>query len=443
MADGGDATPRLRDAILSPRCLAMAALGFASGLPYAVANETSTVLLAELSIKPATIGMLGAIASLYSFKFLWSPLVDARPFPGLGFLGHRRSWLLATQVSLAVLIASLGPLAPNAKDAPLAAFAAMLVAVAFVSATLDIVVSAWTVESFPRRELGIGSSMSVAGYRIALLVGGAAAMQCAALIGWSWAFVGLGVTMGVGTLATLMSREPAIDRPERESYSMALVAPFRDLISRLGPALLLAAAMVLLFRLPDQLGATMQKSLLLDTLGYEKAQYGYVRNGFGLAATLIGSLAGGACVARFGLVRTLVLAAVLQATSNLGFAWLAGAVTPLGGAVQPWGSAPILSLLAVGSFENLCGGAVATAFVAWLMSLCDRRYAATQYAILSGAMAFTGGIASAISGHLVERMSWPAFFALTALVGVPGVGLALLTGRVRTAGDPASERTNR
>lgn len=423
--------PRLVDAILSPRCLVMAALGFASGLPYAIANETSTVLLAELRIERSTIGLLGAIGTLYSFKFLWSPLVDAGPVPGLAALGRRRSWLLALQVPLAILIGSLAFVAPTSAAAPLAGFAAMLVVIAFLSATLDIVVNAWTVDRFPPRELGIGSSMSVGGYRIALLVGGAAAMQCAATFGWSAAFIAMAACLGVGIVATLLAEEPEGEPTTHANYAASLVSPIVELVGRLGPGLLLVAAMVLLFRLPDQLGAVMQKSLLLDTLGYEKAQYGIIRNGVGLAATIVGSLLGGALVARFGIIRALVGGAVLQAVSNLGFAWIAVTIEPLGGVAQPWTSWPAIALLCVGCVENLCGGAVATVFVAWLMSLCDRRHAATQYAILSGAMAFTGGIASGASGFIAERTTWPAFFCWTAVAGIPGIALAAAAAFVR------------
>ncbi len=413
----------------------MAALGFASGLPYAIANETSTVLLAELKIERSTIGLLGAIGTLYSFKFLWSPFVDARPVPGLGRLGRRRSWLIALQVPLAILIAALGFVAPTTSASPLLGFAATLVAIAFLSATLDIVVNAWTVDAFPRRELGIGSSMSVGGYRIALLVGGAAAMQVAAGLGWPAAFVSMAAALGLGIVAALVAREPANEATRHESYAASLAAPIVELVRRLGPGLLLVAAMVLLFRLPDQLGAVMQKSLLLETLGYEKAQFGVIRNGVGLGATLVGSLIGGACVARFGIVRALVVGAVLQAASNLGFAWISTAVEPLGGVAQPWTSQPVIALLCVGGFENVCGGAVATVFVAWLMSLCERRHAATQYAILSGAMAFTGGIASGVSGFIAERTTWPAFFAWTALAGLPGIVLAAAASLVRRRED--------
>jgi PAT family beta-lactamase induction signal transducer AmpG len=410
----------------------MSALGFASGLPYAIANETSSALLAELKIDRSTIGLLGAIGVIYSFKFLWSPLIDARAAHGLERLGRRRSWLLVTQLPLAALIACLGIVAPSTATSPLTLFAALLVAIAFLSATLDIVVNAWTIDSFSTPELGIGSSMSVTGYRIALLAGGTAALHLATSFGWPFAFMAMGVAMAIGVAATILSREPNVEVGPSTGGMQSLLEPLRELFVRLGTGSIIVAAMVLLFRLPDQLGGVMQKSLLLDTLGYDRVQYGYVRNGIGLAATIVGSLAGGAIVARFGIFRTLLLAAVLQAASNLGFAWIAVAIQPLGKEVVPWLSQPILALFAVSGFENICGGAVATAFVAWLMSLCDRRHAATQYAILSGAMAFAGGIATGTSGYIANGLGWPAFFAFTAAAGIPGIAIAAATRYVRT-----------
>jgi PAT family beta-lactamase induction signal transducer AmpG len=428
--------PRLRDPFLSRRAAAMAALGFASGLPFAVANETASALLAALKVDRETIGLLGAIGTLYALKFLWSPLVDARPMPGLARLGRRRSWLVATQGSLIALIAVLAFAAPQAATAPLLPFAGLLVAIALVSATQDLVVNAWTVETFPRRELGVGSATSVTGYRIALVFGGAVALQVAASIGWNAAFAVLASGMGVGLAAALASREPSASTAELPpTLAQAFVVPVRDLARRAGATIPLVAAMVLLFRLPDQLGGQMQKSLLLETLEYPLGQYGIVRNGIGLGATILGSFIGGGLVISVGLARALLVGAVLQAASNLGFAWLAGAVAPMGGEVQSWLSPSILALLAAACFENLCGGLVATVFVAWLMSLCARRHAAAQYAILSGGMAFTGGIAVGLSGYLAARCSWPAFFVLSALAGIPGILLALLAARIAIRSD--------
>ncbi|MFO0827441.1 MAG: MFS transporter [Phycisphaerales bacterium] len=428
MSDANDAqhaakdapAPSLRAAIWSRRCLTMSALGFASGLPFAIANETSGVLLAEMKIDRTTIGTLGAIGSIYAFKFVWSPLVDAVPVPGLSWLGRRRSWLVATQVPMIAAIAMLAVTMPGSVDASLRGFLAVLIVLAILSATQDIVVNAWTVDAFPRREVGIGSAMSVAGYRVALLAGGAAAPVIAAWAGWSVAFVSMAALLGVGLVTTLLAPEPLVaERSPRGGDS--LFEPAGELFHRLGAWFFGVVLLVLLLRLPDQLGNAMQKPLLLDTLGYAKEQYGVLRNGVGLFATLAGSFLGGIAVARFGMFATLVVGAILAALSNLGFAWLAVSVAPMGGTPQPWTAAPMMRLLAVGAFENLTGGMVATAFVAWLMSLCARRHAATQYAILSGAMAFSGGVASWASGHLSKAMSWPQFFVVTAVAGIPGL----------------------
>jgi len=411
----------------------MAALGFASGLPYSITNETASVRLAELKIDPATIGLIGAIAGVYSLKFLWAAIVDARPVPGLASFGRRRSWLLATQIPLIIAIAALAWLMPPEKDSPLLPMAITLFAIGALSATQDIVVGAWTVDAFPKRELGIGSAMTVAGYRIALLVGGLFALSIAKRLGWPAAFLALAAMMSIGMVVTLFSREPAVETPPPQPLMRAFRAPIIDLARRIGFGLVIVTLFVLVYRLPDQLGNPMQKSLLLDTLGYEKEQYGVFRNAVGLGAMLLGAFLGGGFVARFGLLRTLLIGAMLQALSNLGFAWLAQVVVPLHGNVQPWLSWPMQALTLVSGIENLCGGFVGTAFVAYLATLCTPRYAATQYALLTGVMAFAGAIASERSGHLANFLNdWPAYFAWTAVAGVPGAVLVYSAVRCLT-----------
>jgi MFS transporter, PAT family, beta-lactamase induction signal transducer AmpG len=434
-----DATrPSLLRAFLTPRCAIMAALGFASGLPFAIANETASVLLAELKIDRTTIGLLGAIGTVYAFKFLWAPIVDAVPFPGLGRLGRRRSWLVALHLALLPAIASLALWMPTERESPLQAFAFALVIIAVLSATLDIVVNAWTIARFPARELGVGSSMSVTGYRLALLVGGLVALSVAKRAGWPAAFAALAAMQGIGLVAALCAapddRPGESDAPSPSSKSPSpsfverIVAPIVELLQRIGPGLIVVALLVLLFRLPDQLATQMQRPLLLDTLGYEKEQYGVFRNGIGLAATIAGSFLGGAIVVRFGIVRAMLVACVMQAMSNLGFAWIASAVDPLGGVAQPWVSWPMLALTIVSGVESMCGGLVGAVFVAYLMGLCDPRHGATQYALLTSLMALAGGIASAASGYLAS--SWTPFFLGTVAAGIPGLILVPLAARV-------------
>ncbi len=425
--------PSLLRAFLTPRCAIMAALGFASGLPFAIANETASVLLAELKIDRTTIGLLGAIGTVYAFKFLWAPIVDATPFPGLGRLGRRRSWLVALHLALLPAIASLALWMPTERESPLQAFALALVVIAVLSATLDIVVNAWTIARFPERELGVGSSMSVTGYRLALLAGGLVALSVATRAGWPAAFATLAVMQGIGLVATLCaapdgrSEEP-MPAASAPSHAERIVAPIVELLRRIGPGLAVVALLVLLFRLPDQLAAQMQRPLLLDTLGYEKEQYGVFRNGIGLAATIVGSFLGGALVIRFGIIRAMLVACLAQAASNLGFAWIASAVDPLGGVAQPWLSWPMAALTIVSGIESLCGGLVGAVFVAYLMGLCDPRHGATQYALLTSLMALAGGIASAASGYLAS--SWTPFFLGTVVAGIPGLLLVPLAARV-------------
>jgi PAT family beta-lactamase induction signal transducer AmpG len=409
---------------LQPRVLVMASLGVASGLPYAVANETGTLLLADLKVDRTAIGAIGAISGIYAFKFLWSPLVDARAVPGLARLGLRRSWLLATQLPMVAIIAMLAGLAPAGADASTFSFGVALAALAVLSATQDIAVNAWTVDAFPRRELGIGSAATVAGYRLALLAGGSLAPLVAAWLGWNAAFLVLAAIMAIGPITTLVAREPRREPTVHPPPAglRALLAPIRELLAFAGPHAVAITLFVLLFRLPDQLGNAMQKPFLLEGLGYTKEQYGLIRNALGIGATLVGAAVGGGLVARFGLVRALVLCGLAQAASNLGFVVLSLRGPAVGGSLA-WGDPAMLWLGAVSLVESLAGGMVATAFVAWLMSLCDRRYAATQYAVLTGLFAIGQSLASVVSGPLSKELGWIGFYLATVAVAVPGLAL--------------------
>lgn len=417
------APPRsLAATFLQPRVLVMASLGAASGLPYAVANETGTLLLADLKVDRTAIGVIGAISGIYAFKFLWSPLVDARPVPGLARLGLRRSWLLATQVPLVALVAILASVAPAGPEAETLRFGLALAALTALSATQDIAVNAWTVDAFPRRELGVGSAAYVAGYRVALLAGGSLAPVVAAWKGWNAAFLLLAGLMAIGPLTVLFAREP--DRGEARNSTPGgwrmLVAPIRELLAFAGPHVFAITLFVFLFRLPDQFGNAMQKPFLLEGLGYTKEQYGLIRNALGIAATLVGAAIGGGLVARFGLVRALLACGVAQAASNLGFVVLALRGGATGGSLA-WTDPAMAWLAGVALVESLSGGMVATAFVAWLMSLCDRRYAATQYALLTGLFALGQSLASAVSGPISKELGWTGFYLVTVAVAVPGL----------------------
>lgn len=423
-----------RAAFLSPRCLVMAALGFAAGLPYTVVTETSGALLAELRIDRTSIGLLGAVGSVYAFKFLWSPLVDSRAIPFLR--GRRRPWLLLTQGAIVPLIVACAFTAPSSASASLAAFVWPLFLMACLSATQELVTTGWTVDAFRGREIGLGSSLYVAGYRVALVAAGTAALAIADRWGWTAAFVAMAALMAIGPIVALVAREPHREAAtEPGSVLETFIAPLSELLRRLGPAAIVVFAFTLVFRLPDQLGMQMQKPFLLDTLGFNLTQYGVVRNGIGLAATIVGSLVGGALAVRFGMMRALVIAGILQALSNLGFAWMAEAIPPLDKTVQPWLSAPVLSLVVVSSVESGCGGLVAAAFVAWLMSLCSPRFGASQYALLTAGFSLAAAIASAVSGYLAQE--WTPFFVMTAVAAVPG--LLLLPFAVRVARPSAAE----
>jgi MFS transporter, PAT family, beta-lactamase induction signal transducer AmpG len=406
----------------------MAILGFASGLPFTLATKTSSAILAERKVDAPTIGMVGgAIGLVYAWKFLWSPVVDARPAPLFAQLGRRRSWLVITQVPLIAAIAALGFVAPAAGES-LSAFVAVLLIVAFFSATQDILINGWTVDAFPNRRLGLGSALSVGGYRLAMLIAGWAVLALGGWQGWPLAFTAMAAMLALGLIATLASREPTADSPVSLTYGEAIASPIVDLVRSLRAWALPVLAFALIYKLPDQLGNAMQEPLLITKLGYELGQFGFARNAIGLPATIVGSFVGAWLVARFGLIRALAVAGVLQAVSNLGFAWLHATSDPLGGVIQPWLSRPMIALAAVSSIESLCGGLTGTVFVAWLMSLCNRRFGASQYALLSGIVQLSASIAGAVGGALAKE--WTSYYVWSAIVGIPGVAMvALLSWR--------------
>ncbi len=412
---------------LSGSGLAMATLGFASGLPFTLVTKATSAILADQGTDKTTIGDVGgAIGLVYAYKFLWSPLVDARPAPLVGGLGRRRSWLVASEMPLILAVALLGFAVPHSGE-PSAVFLALLVLVAICSATQDIVVNGWTVDAFPGRKLGIGSALSVAGYRVALLVAGWLVLLLGKSWGWSVAFGAMAVLCAAGLVATLASREPSGPVGEATSYWRSIALPLIDGARSLGRWLVPCIAFALVFKLPDQLGNAMQESLLITTMKYDIAQFGLARNAIGLPTTILGSLLGAVAVARMGMMPALLLACVLQALSNLGFAWLHEVVAPLNGSAQPWLSQPTIALTTVGAIESLCGGLTGTVFVAWLMSLCSQRFGASQYALLSGIVQLSASIASALSGRLAHE--WTSYYVWSAVAGIPGLALLAIIAR--------------
>jgi PAT family beta-lactamase induction signal transducer AmpG len=387
-------------------------LGFASGLPLALTAGTLQAWLAADNVDIVAIGWFALVGQPYTYKFLWAPLMDRYVPP---FLGRRRGWLLITQLLLAAAIAFMGTLRPG-ESAWLLGAAAL--AVAFLSASQDIVFDALRTDWLAREERGAGAAVSVFGYRIAMLVSGAGALILAdQWLGWSATYWLMAALMGVGMVATWFVVEPDDQGGAPKSLDDAVVKPFAEFFSRDGAVALLV--LVVLYKLGDAFAGNLTTTFLLRGPGFSLTEIGAINKGFGLAATIVGALAGGALMAKMRLYRALLLFGGLQALTNLGFMLLAAS-----------GKNYALMVAVIG-LENLCGGMGTAAYVALLMALCDRRFSATQYALLSALSAVGRVYVGPAAGYLVAGFGWQVFFFFTFLIALPGLALLVwMRGRI-------------
>jgi len=379
-------------------------LGFASGLPLALTAGTLQAWLAADNVDIVAIGWFALVGQPYTYKFLWAPVMDRYAPP---FLGRRRGWLLITQLLLAAAIVFMGTLRP-ADSAWLLGAAAL--AVAFLSASQDIVFDALRADWLEREERGAGAAVSVFGYRVAMLVSGAGALILAdQWLGWSATYWLMAALMGVGMIATWYVVEPETKGGAPKTLDDAVVKPFAEFFSREGALALLA--LVVLYKLGDAFAGNLTTTFLLRGPGFSLTEIGAINKGFGLAATILGALAGGALMAKMRLYRALLLFGILQAITNLGFMLLAAS-----------GKSYALMVTVIG-LENLCGGMGTAAYVALLMALCDRRFSATQYALLSALSAVGRVYVGPAAGYLVAGFGWQPFFFFSFLIALPGLAL--------------------
>lgn len=420
------------------RMLVILAMGFSSGLPLLLTLGTLDYWLREVGVDLRTIGLFALVGLPYSFKFLWAPVLDHAPLPPLtALLGRRRGWALATQLGLAAAIVGLG-LADPAR-APLATAAAAL-AVAFFSASQDVVVDAYRIEILGPDEQGAGAAATQLGYRIGMLASGAGALALAAAFPWSAVYATMAALVGVGALAVLLAPEPArpapgLAAPAGESGVLriaralrtAVVEPLADFVGRRGWVAILLLA--LLYKFGDAVSGKMASPFYFD-MGFTKLEVASVTKVWSIAATMAGVTAGGALVAGLGTFRALLVGGVLQAVTNLLFSALA-----LAGH-----SVPMLAV-AVGA-DSFTGGLASAAFVAYLSGLCNARFTATQYALLTSLMAGGRTLLSAGSGWLAELLGWAAFFAATAALALPGLLLLLWLMRLEGGDDRPVAATN-
>ena len=400
------------------------ALGYSSGLPLLLVFGTLSAWLRESGVPVTTIGLFSYLALAYSFKFLWSPLVDAFDVPVLArFVGRRRAWMLTCQIIVAIGLIGVALSNPTTS---IAATAACAFLVAFGSATQDVVVDGWRIDAAPTSKQGVMAAAYQLGYRLALLCAGAGALYIAEYVSWHAAYVAMAALMSVGFVATLLA--PVVDKaPGAEpkpqagakrlapkfSFAEAVVAPLRDLFQRKGLLLIGILALVALYRLPDFVAGVMANPLYID-LGFSKTDIANVSKLYGVWVGMIGAFAGGIAVAKIGLRMSLLIGAVIGAGSNLMFSWLA-----LEGAKLQ------LLVLAI-SIDNFAGSFAGSALIAYMSGLTAPGFAATQYALLSSLYALPGKLVGGISGFVVQAYGYATFFAMTASVGVPVVILCLI-----------------
>jgi PAT family beta-lactamase induction signal transducer AmpG len=408
---------------LRPRVLIVMFLGFSSGLPLALSGSTLLVWMRETGVDLGTIGLFALVGTPYTLKFAWAPIVDALDVPVLSrLLGRRRGWLVLTQLLLIVAIVFLGACDP-ARTPWLVAFGALLVATA--SATQDIVVDAFRVESLPENEQAAGMASYVAAYRIGMLastagalflVSGFEAMGLDKASAWTWGYVTMAALVGIGILTTLLATEPAaseraqhdpshtIDNPARR-VMIAAIGAFSEFLTRENAALVLA--FVIFFKFCDAFAGAMTAPFVID-LGFSRNDYAAIVKGVGLAATLIGGFVGGTLARAYPLVTALWIGAILQTASNLVFAWQAVV------GVNMW--ALTLTIIV----ENFTGAIGTVVFVAYLSALCNSPlHTATQYALLTALAAIGRTYLSSGAGYVAEASGWVTFFMLSAIAAVP------------------------
>ncbi|HWA45149.1 MAG TPA: MFS transporter [Hypericibacter adhaerens] len=397
---------------LDRRMLVILLMGFSSGLPLLLTLSTLSYWLKKVGVDLTTIGLFALVGVPYSFKFVWAPLVDQLRLPLLTrWLGRRRGWAFLAQACLIGAILFMGATDP-AIDPWWTALAALLVA--FFSATQDIAIDAYRIEILTEEEQGAGAAATQAGYRLGLILAGAGALAASDFIGWPVIFAGLAAAVGIGMIAVLLAPEPVppegwrkLDRaPLFQQIKQSVWDPFAEFLFR--PGALVVLAFVLLYKFGDAIGGTMANPFYAE-MGFTGTEIAAISKVFGVIMTLVGVAAGGLLVARYGLFRALVLGGVLQAVTNLLYAWVA---------VE--GHSLTALTVTIGA-DNLANGVGSAAFVAYLSALCNVAFTGTQYALLTSFMAAGRTMLSSGSGWLAAQLGWAPFFIATAFLAVPGL----------------------
>jgi PAT family beta-lactamase induction signal transducer AmpG len=390
--------------ICSRRMLVALLMGFACGLPLLLTMSVLQAWMKEEGVDLTIIGLIALVQIPYTWKFLWAPIIDRFTPP---LLGRRRGWLLIAQIALICSIASLGFSDP-VNNFWMMVLAALLVA--FFSATQDIVVDAYRREDLPDEELGLGSSLYIYGYRMGTLLASGGGLIMADHMPWSTVYLIMCLFMLPGVVTTLLAPEPEIVKGTPQTIREAVVNPLVEYFSR--PGALWILAFILLYKIGDSMASAITMPFYLD-IGFSKTEIGAVVKIFGTWAIIAGAITGGLLMIRLGINRSLWAFGFLQAISTACFAILA----------KIGHSIPILA--GVIAFENISSGMGTAAFVAFMASITNKKFTATQYALLTSVMAFPRVLASAPTGFLAKNIGWESFFIACTVIAAPGMLLLM------------------
>ena len=417
-----------------PRVLGMLFLGFSAGLPFLLVFSTLSAWLNDVGIQKSIIGFFSWVGITYSIKVFWAPVIDHLRIPVLtNLLGKRRSWMLLAQIGIAVGLLGMAATDPSTHIQTIAWFALL---VAFSSATQDISIDAYRIEAIDKKYQAAMAASYVLGYRLALLAAGAGAFYIADFHNWSIAYISMAALMFVGIITTLIIREPNhvrdhdVDEQEEALkaklhiknkngylgrlaswFSTAVISPFVEFFTRNGKQALIILGLIAVYKISDITMGVMANPFYLD-LGFSKTEIANVTKIFGFFMTIAGAALGGVLVIRYGLLKPLVLGAILIASTNLLFATLAL-------------SDPDTVLLAIViSADNLSGGIATSVFIAYLSSLTNSAYTATQYALFSSLMTLPAKFIGGFSGIVVEVQGYFIFFVYAAVLGLPAILIA-------------------
>jgi PAT family beta-lactamase induction signal transducer AmpG len=423
-----------------PRVIAMLFLGFSAGLPLLLVFGTLSAWLRVEGVDKTTIGFVSWVALAYGLKFMWSPLVDRMPLPGLTtLLGKRRGWMLLAQAGVVFGLVNMALADPLTQLSALVAFA---VVTAFSSATQDICIDAWRIEALDDDYQAAMAGAYQLGYRLGMIVAGGGAFSLAHFYDWPTAYLIMAACMAVGVITVMLIAEPdhslhpddvqleiaLIDSTQKQRalaevlrrvknwFVGAVVSPFAEFFGRHGLFALVILGFIMVFRISDITLGVMANPFYID-MGYSELEIGLVTKTVGPVVTIMGALLGGVLVMRYGRLRMLMTGAVLVVITNLMFAWLAS--------VQ----AQLLWLIAVVGADNLAAGIATTTFVAYLSSLTNRAYTATQYALFSSIMLLLAKFVAGFSGMIVDASNYIVFFCYAAALGLPSILLIVVLMR--------------